>query len=47
MAEVAAQAERLGRIVHDGGDPRPSLPEFRESMDSALAAITALVAVPS
>jgi PAS domain S-box-containing protein len=47
MADLAAQAERLGRLLHDGGDPRTSLAEFRDSMDLALAAIPAMVATPS
>jgi len=47
MAGLSAQAGRLGRILHDGGDPGPSLPEFRESMDLSLAAIAAMVATAS
>jgi PAS domain S-box-containing protein len=43
MTELTGQAERLRRIVHEGGDPLPTLPELGKSMDEVLARIAELV----
>jgi CheY-like chemotaxis protein len=43
MKPLAAEAERLYRIVHEGGDPLPSLPSLGQSLDRVLTRIAELV----
>jgi PAS domain S-box-containing protein len=43
MNPLATEAERLYRIVHEGGDPLPTLPALRLAMDRVLKRIAELV----